>query len=128
MANLGDWEQMKLINELILGKELAKQLQVHLNVPSSSRETREILVRRILNSYEKALSMLNCSTSSSSLSVGDQPHHPAGGAVVGGISESPPSLSGSPHSEDSDRDTKDQINKHKDPAGSSSAARYIYST
>ena len=53
-----DFEQMNLINELKGGKELAKQLRNHLQ-PSSSKETRDILVEKILSSYEKALSMLN---------------------------------------------------------------------
>lgn len=88
---MGDWEQKNLINELTQGKELATQLQFHLNVPSaSSNETREFLVQKILSSYEKALSMLNFSSST-------------GGAILR-LSESPPSLDGSPRSEDSDRD------------------------
>lgn len=53
-----DIEQKTLINELTEGKELAKQLMSHLQ-PSSSQETRDILVGKILSSYEKALSMLN---------------------------------------------------------------------
>ncbi|PON76543.1 WRKY domain containing protein [Trema orientale] len=53
-----DFEQKTLINELTQGKELAKQLISHLQ-PSSSKETRDVLVGKILSSYEKALSMLN---------------------------------------------------------------------
>jgi len=98
---MGDWEQKNLVEELTLGMELAKQLQIHLNVPSSSRETREVLVQKILTSYEKALSMLNFGTSL----VGEL--HPVGGITIRN-SESPPSHSGSPRSEDSDRDTRDQ--------------------
>lgn len=102
MENMGDWEQKNLLNELTQGRELARQLQNHLNVASSPHETREYLVHRILASYEKALSMLHCGSS-----VGDQPQPMIGS---GGIrrSESPPSLVGSPRSEDSDRDFKDQ--------------------
>jgi hypothetical protein len=96
MENMGDWEQKNLINELAQGRELARQLQIHLNLPSSSPETREFLVEKILSSYEKALSMLSLSTSSV-----------PGGAILR-MSESPPSLAGSPRSEDSDRDFKDQ--------------------
>lgn len=53
-------EQISLINELIQGKELAKQLCNHM-VPSSpsSHETNGLLIEKILSSYEKALTMLN---------------------------------------------------------------------
>ncbi|XP_022738813.1 probable WRKY transcription factor 53 [Durio zibethinus] len=101
MENMGEWEQRSLINELTQGRELARQLQVYLNVPSSSHETRELLVQKIQASFEKALSMLNCNTS---LAV-DQPQ-PSGLAIR--MSESPPSRSASPRSEDSDRDFKEQ--------------------
>ncbi|XP_030966941.1 probable WRKY transcription factor 53 [Quercus lobata] len=53
-----EWEQKTLISELNQGKELAKQLMNHLN-PSSSHETCEFLIEKILSSYEKALSMIN---------------------------------------------------------------------
>ena len=96
MENMGDWEQKNLIKELVKGRELASQLKIHLNMPSSSPETREFLVEKILSSYEKALSMLSLSTSSV-----------PGGAILR-MSESPPSLAGSPRIEDSDRDFKDQ--------------------
>lgn len=96
---MGDWEQNKqLINELTQGRELARQLQAHLNVPYSSHETREMLAQKITSSYEKALSILNFSSSASA----GEPQLPVGLGV-----ESPP-LSGSPRSEDSDRDLKDQ--------------------
>ncbi|CAK9318205.1 unnamed protein product [Citrullus colocynthis] len=101
MENFGERDQNKLKNELLKGKELAKQLQIHLNMrpspssmaasPSSSYSNDnggELLVQKILCSYEKALSLLN--------SNGIQ------------ISESPSSLNGgSPRSEDSDREFKD---------------------
>ncbi|KAK7338038.1 hypothetical protein VNO77_18635 [Canavalia gladiata] len=49
-----------LINELIQGKELAKQLSNHLVTCSpSSHEANEFLIEKILFSYEKALTMLN---------------------------------------------------------------------
>nr|XP_023899975.1 probable WRKY transcription factor 53 [Quercus suber]POE51203.1 putative wrky transcription factor 41 [Quercus suber] len=99
MDNMGDWEQKNLISELAQGLELARQLQIHLNVPSSSHEAREFLVEKILSSYEKALSMLNLSSSVSEPQA-------IGGAIR--MSESPPSLTGSPRSEDSDRELKDQ--------------------
>ncbi|CAL9008833.1 unnamed protein product [Prunus brigantina] len=100
-------EKMSLINELAQGRELARQLQIHLNVPSSSHGTRESLVQKIIVSYEKALSMLN---SSSSASGGEQ-QLPTGHAAIRMIESPPPSLNGSPLSEDSDREFKDQDNK-----------------
>ncbi|XP_059428495.1 probable WRKY transcription factor 53 [Corylus avellana] len=106
MENMGDWEQKNLLHELKQGRELARQLQGHLNVPSSSHETREFLVTKILTSYEKALSMLQWNSS-----VGDQPQH-TGGAVFR-MSESPPSLPGSPRGEDSDPEHRDASRKRK---------------
>ncbi|KAF5947563.1 hypothetical protein HYC85_013520 [Camellia sinensis] len=102
MENSPGWEQKTLINELARGKELAKQLQN--NLTSSSHETCELLIHNILNSYDKALSMLKWNGS-----VAGEPE--LTGAAMGITSESP-SLCGSPHSEDSDRDFKDH--EHKD--------------
>ena len=100
---MGEWEQRSLVNHLTQGRELARQLQVYLNVPSSSssHETRELLVQKIQASYEKALSMLNCNITSLAAEL-----QPSGIAIR--MSESPPSRSGSPRSEDSDRDFKEQ--------------------
>ena len=53
-----DWEKNTLLNELTQGKELTNKLRKHLH-PSSSPETRQDLLEKILCSYEKALSMLN---------------------------------------------------------------------
>ncbi|RDY00888.1 putative WRKY transcription factor 30 [Mucuna pruriens] len=54
-------EQAGLIDELVQGKELAKQLSDHLFLApsSSSHETNEVLIEKILSTYEKALAMLN---------------------------------------------------------------------
>ncbi|KAK7258527.1 hypothetical protein RIF29_24107 [Crotalaria pallida] len=54
-------EYISLMNELIQGKELAKQLCNHVvsSSPSSSLETNEFLIDKILSSYEKVLNMLN---------------------------------------------------------------------
>ena len=55
-------EQLSLINELIQGKELAKQLCNHLVSSSSSpssHETNEFLIEKILSTYKKALTVLN---------------------------------------------------------------------
>ncbi|XP_062120237.1 probable WRKY transcription factor 53 [Humulus lupulus] len=105
---MGDWEQKNLLNELTRGKELAGQLQLHLiNASSpSSHETGQYLVQKILVSYEKALSMLNW--------PGDHPPQPPPVLQLG-MSDSPPSLTGSPRSEDSDRDqdNKDYMGSRK---------------
>lgn len=58
-----DLVQKSLLNELIQGKELSNMLLNHLH-PSSSPETRLVLLDKILCSYEKTLSMLNCSSNS----------------------------------------------------------------
>ncbi|KAK3219342.1 hypothetical protein Dsin_013312 [Dipteronia sinensis] len=120
---VGDLEQNNnnlIIGELRQGRELARQLQLHLvNLPCSTQETRELLVQKIVSSYEKALSMLMNSNSSTSTSMvpggADHQHQqpaaaaqPTYGAGLG--NESPP-LSG----EDSDRDQelKDGSKKRK---------------
>ncbi|KAL0304383.1 UNVERIFIED_CONTAM: putative WRKY transcription factor 30 [Sesamum radiatum] len=57
-----DWELKNLVKELSRGRELAEQLQIHLNnVHSSSHEARDFLLHRILYSYDQALSMLKLS-------------------------------------------------------------------
>nr|QGQ64030.1 WRKY transcription factor 7 [Santalum album] len=90
-------EKRTLINELTQGLELAKQLGSHLQ-PSSSIETRESLVKRILSSYDKALKLLKCNELDCSNGHG--------------TADSPPSLAGSsPRSDGSDRDVKDQYQK-----------------
>ncbi|XP_062027121.1 probable WRKY transcription factor 53 [Rosa rugosa] len=55
------WEQKSLVGEIIQGMELAQQLRLSLSATSTSSETREFLVQRILTSYEKALLLLQLS-------------------------------------------------------------------
>ncbi|XP_019195131.1 PREDICTED: probable WRKY transcription factor 53 [Ipomoea nil] len=94
----GDRDLQSLITELANGREAATQLQMILNAPSPfSSETRELLVHNVLASYDKALGMLNYSPESTQV----QPAAAAGPAF--GM-ESPSSFTGSPHSEDSDRE------------------------
>jgi hypothetical protein len=90
-------EQNTLINELTQGMELAKQLRTHLN-PSSSPENRELLLQKILSSYEKALLILKWSGSMG---------NPQSLAPVTGLQESSVSGDGSPRSDDFDRGFKD---------------------
>ncbi|XP_030500507.2 probable WRKY transcription factor 53 isoform X2 [Cannabis sativa] len=120
---MGEWEQKSLLNELLRGKELAGQLQLTIatsppssssssSSTSSSYESRQNLVQNILVSFEKALSMLNWPGGSSGTS--NQSLLPAVPVMIG-MSESPPSLTGSPFSDDSDRDqdNKDYIGSRK---------------
>ncbi|KAF8412137.1 hypothetical protein HHK36_000093 [Tetracentron sinense] len=98
MENAGDWEKKTLINELIQGRELVRQLQIHLD-PPSTHEMRELLIEKILCSYEKAISMLK----------------PTALGISGAMLESPNSVNGSPLSADSgkDQDQKDVSKKRK---------------
>eukprot|EP00257_Ricinus_communis_P028357 XP_025015771.1 probable WRKY transcription factor 30 [Ricinus communis] len=94
-------EKHTLIGELTQGKELTEQLKHHLN-PASSLQTREFLVGKIISSYEKALSLLNCGASF------DVHHNPN---IC--ISESMhPIHKRSPRSEIPDEDCKDQAQKN----------------
>ncbi|XP_027338921.1 probable WRKY transcription factor 53 [Abrus precatorius] len=97
MDNKGD--PKSIIYELLQGLELARQLQVYLHMPSSSQETRELLIQKIISTFEKALEMVNWKGP-----VGESSQQPSGVAIR--MSDSP--LSGSPRSEDSDKDLKDQ--------------------
>lgn len=106
MDNMGDAKS--LVQELLKGLELARQLQIYLHVPSSSsssKETRELLIEKIISSFEKALEMVSWKAPLGEPSSHSQQQHPFG--VAFRMSDSPP-LSGSPCSEDSDRDLKDQ--------------------
>lgn len=88
---MGDSNSKRLLlqEELLQGLQLAKQLQIYFQMPSSSKETHELLIQRIISTFEKALEMLNWKGPS------------------GSGSGSPPLSTGSPRSEDSDRDLHD---------------------
>ncbi|KAL2339653.1 hypothetical protein Fmac_007593 [Flemingia macrophylla] len=96
MDNMG--EPNSIIHELLQGLELARQLQVYLRMPSSSHETRDLLIQKIISTFEKALQMANWKP------AGDSSQQPPGVPIR--MSDSP--LSTSPRSEDSDKDFKDQ--------------------
>ncbi|KAL2657726.1 hypothetical protein AAZX31_04G219000 [Glycine max] len=100
MDNMGD--PKSIIHELLQGLELARQLQVYLHLPTSSQETRDLLIQKIISTFEKALEMVNCK---GPVPAGESSHYPLGAALIR-VSDSP--LSSSPRSEDSDRDFKDQ--------------------
>ncbi|KAI9096693.1 hypothetical protein K1719_025872 [Acacia pycnantha] len=100
-VNMGEWES-RLINELVQGRELARRLQMCLHEPSSSQETRDFLIQSIIAAFERALATVNFHGGSSSVG---EPSNPTRVGLP--TSESPP-FSGSPRSEDSDRDFQDQ--------------------
>ncbi|KAL3645738.1 WRKY transcription [Castilleja foliolosa] len=91
------WEYNTLINELTQGMENAKQLRFHLCATSASEvEARDLLLQRVLSSYENALSILNRNGSSSDRQA----------QIVGPMSGGPElsiSADGSPRSEDLNR-------------------------
>lgn len=97
-----EMEQRSLVNELKQGKELAKQLRNHLN-PSSSEETRQFLVEKILSSYEKALSLLNWAP------LVLETQHPAVNPTLGSPQSS--FANTSPRSDGSNLEWKDQCSK-----------------
>lgn len=100
-----DSDLKNLVRELSQGKELAKQLQNHLNLqPSSSLENRDVLLRRIMHSYDQALSML------SSGGGGEEAAPPPPPLPT---SETPWLVAGSPQSDDSDQDLTDQASRKR---------------
>ncbi|XVF53048.1 hypothetical protein PTKIN_Ptkin05aG0068100 [Pterospermum kingtungense] len=102
MEQRWNWEQGTLISELIQGMQLAKQLRVHLGTTASSVESRDLLVQKILSSYEKALLILKLNGP-----MGQPLQQSVGAASTSGVPESPLSINGSPRSDDLDRDNQD---------------------
>jgi hypothetical protein len=96
-------DSKNLIDKLLQGLELARQLQIYLNVSSSSNETREILIQKIISTFEKALEMVNRKRHVNMGESSHQQYPSASGTLAIRISDSPP-LSCSLRSEDSDRD------------------------
>ncbi|KAE8709428.1 hypothetical protein F3Y22_tig00110332pilonHSYRG01498 [Hibiscus syriacus] len=114
MEKAMDWEQSMLLSELTQGRELTNLLRKHLH-SSSSLETRQVLVEKILSSYEKALSILNCS----GFMVETQPK----GSTVG----SPASIAYSSHGSDAS-DEKHTFKKRKTCSGWSEQKRVCSGT
>ncbi|KAA3458798.1 putative WRKY transcription factor 46 [Gossypium australe] len=106
MEKTMDWEQNTLLNELTQGRDFTNMLRKHLH-PSSSPETRQVLLDKILCSYDKALSLLNCS---------------------GFMVDTKPRVStlGSPESDASDK--KDMFKKRKTSSGWSEQIRVCSAT
>ncbi|KAM7260056.1 hypothetical protein ACFE04_015797 [Oxalis oulophora] len=98
------WEQKTVVGELLQGVEFAKQLRVQLSNAASSHETKELLVQRILASFEKALLIQNWSggggsSSSTMVTLQQQQQQPPSvaansGSGSGVLPESPISING----------------------------------
>lgn len=106
-------DSKSLIHELLQGLELARKLRIYLNVSSSSSssidQTREVLIHKIISTFEKALEIVNRKghVNVAESSQQQQQQHPSASGTLAMIRmlDSPP-LSSSPRSEDSDRDFK----------------------
>ncbi|GMJ00284.1 hypothetical protein HRI_003697600 [Hibiscus trionum] len=92
--------QGTLVRELIQGMELTKQLRLQLDSASSAEST-DLLVQKILSSYEKALLILKFNGPMPMV----QPQQNVG--ATSGVPESPLSINGSPRSDDLDKDNQD---------------------
>ncbi|XP_027085591.1 probable WRKY transcription factor 53 [Coffea arabica] len=95
------WDYYTLVNELTQGMEQAKQLRVHLS--SGYMEPQDLLLQRILSSYEKALSILKWNGGGS---VGQSQPTP----LASGAPESSISVEGSPQNEEA----KNNFNDYQD--------------
>ncbi|KAK7385030.1 hypothetical protein VNO78_30737 [Psophocarpus tetragonolobus] len=97
------------MHELQQGLETAKQLHISPHVPCSSQESYEVLVQKIIGSFERALKMVN-------LKIG-QVGHPSSQALSSmaamRMSSQSPTFGASPHSENLDQDLR-EIN-HSSP-------------
>ncbi|XP_027338047.1 probable WRKY transcription factor 41 [Abrus precatorius] len=96
---MGDWNYKNLIHELLQGMELTRQLQISLHMSSASLESRDLLIHKIIATFERAVKMLNKRTG-----LVGEPSYLATRVAIR-MSESPP-LSVSP-SEDSNKDQRD---------------------
>ncbi|KAL1552770.1 WRKY transcription factor [Salvia divinorum] len=107
-----DSDLRSLVRELSQGKEMAKQLQNHLNLQSSSsRESREFLLQRIMYSYDQALSML--ARNDPAAAAGGRSEAPPPQPMPMPMPESPWPVVGSPQSDDSDQDFTDQASRKR---------------
>ncbi|CAJ1972350.1 unnamed protein product [Sphenostylis stenocarpa] len=102
---MADWDSNTLVHELRQGMELVRQLQISLHLPCSSQESHEILVQKIIVSFQRALRMVNMRMGL----VGNPSPHVLRSVVAMPKSQSPP-FSGSPRSENSDQDLR-EINR-----------------
>lgn len=105
------WEYKTLIDELTQGMEKAMQLQLHLRSTSCS-EAQDLLLRRILSTFDKALMTLRRSQSIGQAQVG---------TPISVAPESSISVDGSPKSDDN----KKLVRDHSNINGDKSKKRYI---
>ncbi|MCD7458851.1 transcription factor [Datura stramonium] len=94
-----NWEYKTLINELTQGIEHTKQLREHFHSADSTSENQELLLQRILSSYEQSLLILKWSGST----VQSPPALPPSSGAI----ESSVSVDGSPKSDDKKRSFQD---------------------
>ncbi|KAL8091294.1 putative WRKY transcription factor 53 [Apium graveolens] len=64
MGSSFEFEKSTIVNELIQGMEVARQLKFHLSSSSTSPENQLTMLQKILSSYDTALLLLNWSDSS----------------------------------------------------------------
>ncbi|CAN4077410.1 unnamed protein product [Withania somnifera] len=95
-----NWEYNTLINELTQGIEHTEQLRAHFSSVDSTIENQELLLQKILSSYEQSLLILKCSGSSNVQSPPALP--PTLGAIKSSVS-----VDGSSKSDDKKRSFQD---------------------
>lgn len=104
----GEWEQKKLVDELVKGRESARQLQLQLGQAAASQELQEYLLQTIMSTFANALSLLQYSN-------GQQQQQQQQHQQMGAFADSPTSLNGSPNSDSSAQPFKDpeQVDMNK---------------
>lgn len=99
MEKVGVSDKKTVITVLTEGKKLANELKRQLHPTPTSRETCDVLVESILSSYENAITLLAL--------IGN------GGSSQIALFEPPNSVEGSPRSEGSDQNSRDQLQNCK---------------
>lgn len=102
------WEHETLINELTQGMEKARQLQFHLCTTSPSKE-HDLLLQKILSSYEKALWILRSNGTAGQVQVQGQALTPTSIVTASSIS-----VDGSPKSEEIYKNFRDHHQDHRE--------------
>lgn len=97
-----NWEYKTLINELTQGIEHTKQLRAHFSSVDSTIQNQELLLQKILSSYEQSLLILKCSVGGSMVQSSS-----AMMPTCGVIESSVVSVDGSPKSDDKKRSFQD---------------------
>lgn len=99
MEKVGVSDKKTVITVLTEGKKLANELKRQLHPTPTSRETCDVLVESILSSYENAITLLALTGN--------------GGSSQIALFEPPNSVEGSPRSEGSDQNSRDQLQNCK---------------